>query len=77
MQLNKRLSKLESNTRSPNSIGPIIRHFISPNQGDTGKSIAHFPGMSTDAIARAEGESREQFEARAEQIWGKRIDVKT
>ncbi len=69
MQLNKRLSKLEDNTRSPASIGPVIRHFICPDQGDTGKSIARFPRVSTDAITRAEDESREQFEARAEQLW--------
>ncbi len=58
-------------TRVTSGWKSTIRHFICPDQGDTGKSIARFPGVSTDAITRAEGESREQFDARAEKLWKK------
>jgi hypothetical protein len=74
MQLDRRLSKLEASEIRPHTLGPIIRHFVSPIRGDTGKSFARFPGVSVEEMTRAEGEA-ENNSRLGPIIFGARISV--
>jgi hypothetical protein len=70
MQFKNRVARLEVHQAGSEEIGPIIVHFVSPVRGeDYGKGYASFPGTALPNIWRTEGESLDQFTARAGQIW--------
>lgn len=73
MQIKNRISRLEGHHAGAEEIGPVVVHFVSPVEGeDYGKGYATFLGTGIPQIWRDEGETREEFEARADQIWSTR-----
>ncbi len=76
MQFRNRLARLERHQVGADKIGPIIVHFVSPDESeDYGKGFATFPGTRIPQISREDGESREEFSARAERIWDGRNET--
>ncbi len=70
MQIKSRIARLEGPHISRGESGPVIVHFVSPIEGeDCGKGHATFPGTGIPKISRQNGETREVFTARAQEIW--------
>lgn len=70
MQFKTRIARLEGPQISRGEVGPVIVHFVSPIEGeDYGKGYATFPGTGIPQIFRKDGETREDFIARADRIW--------
>ncbi|UWR32228.1 hypothetical protein K3759_09630 [Sulfitobacter sp. W027] len=73
MGIKNRIARLEGHHPGAEEIGPVVVHFVSPVEGEGyGMGYATFLGTGIPQIWRDEGETREEFEARADQIWSTR-----